>query len=709
MKTRTTLLALFALFSLSLAPTAQRTGKPDAPPEDPGGAGGGYTGPGDTTPQGGGGGSTDGSTDNPGAGAPDPLAQGGTTSTGTTYAQGVNPINGPRAGGEGPGSLSDAPPPITPASRPRIDTPNSWKLWWHYNRWDHIQDAPGLASSGTSDFFIGRGEKTQTSPLLRASRAQVQDIVQPALLEALEKGGRPELEIYALHALAKLRNVTPDPVRGGFEDVVGTYLRSGNQDVAEKAVLALGARGDDRFATMLIGILADDPVGRQALGRQRVGLRFRTFAAYALGLLGERTEVPAVRVAIYDALLEALWIERVEVQAACLTALGQTRMPVGSEYLEEGDLFAGKTRIDQVLEMRKFFEDDEQSFVARSQAPTALAALLTDAPESLRLETIFLLLGASGQHSKELREVQNASILALGELGRSGGTPIDDQVIEHLARVAYKSSQDRSTRFLAMAALGQVAGRRGLGEEPFAAVEDVRKLFVQNLGRSRGESQSWTALGLGILESTAPDRGQVADPKSTSALRKVFGKTRSNEVLGAIAIALGMVRDLEAEEMIRLRMLESGEEYVRGYCALALGMIGSPASITDLQRVLKGSTMRPFVVENAAIALALLGDQTIGSSLYEILSKSSRPKVQASIASAMGWIRDPRPVADLCEQLIDPRKNETGRAWTAVAIGRICDEDDWPWSSRIAANCQYDVWLPTLVEPQLQNGLLDLP
>ncbi len=66
-------------------------------------------------------------------------------------------------------------------------------------------------------------------------------------------------------------------------------------------------------------------------------------------------------------------------------------------------------------------------------------------------------------------------------------------------------------------------------------------------------------------------------------------------------------------------------------------------------------------------------------------------------------------MGELCRLLIDPRKNEVGRAWTAVAIGRICDEDLWPWGGRISRNLQYDVELPTLFQPKLQNGLLDLP
>ena len=212
-----------------------------------------------------------------------------------------------------------------------------------------------------------------------------------------------------------------------------------------------------------------------------------------------------------------------------------------------------------------------------------------------------------------------------------------------------------------------------------------------------------------MLEEHAEARGALPSPNSGKALRNVFQRTRSFEVAGALAIALGMLRDQEAEELLHERMLHAGGQHVRGYTALALGMIGDPSSIEDVRRILTSSTQQSFVVENAAIALVLLGDQQIGSTLFSILERASNPKIQSSVASAMGWIKDPRSLSQLCDQLIDTRKNDTGRAWTAVAIGRICDDDAWPWVGRLSVGVQYDVWLPTLIETSFQTGLLDLP
>lgn len=697
---------LLVSFQFSAPPIlAQHTKPGDITPGTGGGlpgAGGTWRGPGDTVP---------GGTENPGVPKPPPTAAPTVPGTGPDFGPG-NPLSPrPPIPIEGlPGTVGEPPPP-KPTTPPRTETLNSWQTWWHYNRWAHLEvDSSILADSGTGGFFLGHGEKAQTAPLLRATQNQIRDVVQPALTRALSQGGSADFEIFTLHALAKIRGVPLDEGTPEFSVVVRPYLKSANQYVAEKAVLALGIRGSEQYLPWLAAILADAPEGRDLVGRSLVGDRLRAFAAYGLGLLGERTNSDTVRLGVHDALMGALPAERDEVQAACLLALGFVPMPTGEEYVEGGgESYRGKTRVDQVLAILSFFEDSAQSFRARSQAPNAMARLVAGASESLRGRVAYTLLVACDPLSREPREVQNASVIALGMIGNSGTNPIDQEIRNQLEQVAYKSSGgDRSTRYLAMMSLAEAASRRGTGDEPFAGLDSTRKLLQRNL-HNRGETLAWTALSLGVLEEDANARGEVASPDSGKALRGALEKARSSEVAGALAIALGMVRDPEAGEVLLERLNESGDSYMRGYAALALGMIGVPSAIEPIREVLSNSTSQAFLVENASIGLALLGDQETGTRLFGVLDHSSNPKVQSSVASAMGWIRDPRPLSDLCEMLANGRRNDTARAWTAVALGRICDEDRWPWVGRMSVNILFDVNLPTLLEPIYETGLLDLP
>lgn len=682
----------------------QRTHNDTTPPTKPGAGGGTWTGPGDTVPGGNNPGGGPGGPKPPLPSAPAPSAQ-----PGGDYGPGFSPL-APRTAPEGtPGAPGEAPPP-KPTTPPRTETLNSWQTWWHYNRWAHLEvDGAFLTETGTGGFFLGHGERGQISPLLRATQNQIRDVVQPALTRALARGGHEEFEIYALHALAKIRGVPLTEATPDFATVVKPYLKSANQFVAEKAVLALGIRGENTFLPWLIAILGDSSAGRDLVGRSLVGDRLRAFAAYALGLLGERTADASIRVSVYDALMGALPAERDEVQAACLLALGLVPMPSGDAFIEGGDLFRGKTRVDQVLAILEFFEDTAQSTIVRSQAPNALARLVAGAPDSLRGRVAYALLAASSPLTQEPREVQNGAIIALGRIGVSGQDPIDQEIRGHLERVAYKSSADRSTRYLAMVSMAEVAVRRSAGTEPYCGLESTRRVLQRNVKNSRGETLAWTALALGILEEDAGARGEVASPESAKVLCASLEKARSFEVAGALAIALGMVRDPVAAEPLLACMDEAGDSSMRGYCALALGMIRAPAAVEPIRQVLSGSINQPFVIENASIALALLGDQQSGTRLFSVLDRSANPRIQSSVASAMGWIRDPRPLGDLCTMLADARRNDTARAWTAVAIGRICDQDRWPWVGRLSVDVQYDVALPTLLEPIYETGVLNLP
>lgn len=690
-------LALLAALALA-APASLAQSEVERP-----GPGGGYRGPGDTVPQ------------------PTPLQPGGPAAPANPGpADGVPPPPTgltpeiPGAGGVGapPGfpDPSDPPAPETPEARPVVTNPNSWQIWWHYNRWEHLE-VGGLsrlfASTGTEGFFLGRGEKVQASPILRATRNQIVERVQPTLKQVLAAGGSAELEIQALHALAKLRLLAGEDELRDFTTAARALLQSGNQEVVEKAVLALGVHGDPSFLTWLAALVQDAPLGHELLDRPRVGVRARVFAAYALGLLGERNTDLRLRREIQVELSFLLLDERPEVQAAAILAMGLAPLPDESELT--ADVEVPGTRVDQVLALLGFYEDERQDPGARSQVPYSLARLLHDAPDSLRARAAHSLLLSVGPHSSEPAEIQGAAVQALGRIGRSGEEPIDAEIRSELERIAYHSSVDGLTRYLAMVSMAQAASRKGSGEQPFAGLAPARKVLLRQLLRNRGQTLCWTALALGILEEHAADRGEAPESEAAEALRLLLHKSRGAEVGGAIAIALGLMRDHESKDLLLERLADTGEDHMRGYVSLALGMIGARAALEPLRSVCEGSLAQPFTLHQSAIALALLGDQESGWRLFELLLQASDPSAQASIAAAMGWSKDPRTLPGLCERLLARETNDTARKWAAVALGRICDTDEVPWVGRLSVGVQYDVDLPTLVEPRFLSGLLDMP
>ncbi|MEM7309765.1 MAG: HEAT repeat domain-containing protein [Planctomycetota bacterium] len=670
----------------------------------PGGAGGTYTGPGDTVPDGTGGGT--GGT-NPGT-PPPPIGGPGDFGAGPGGTP-VAPTGPPVPGMPPPGAAPAVPPdePSTPDGQPPVADPTSWQLWWHYNRWDYLpvgRAAELLASTGAGDFFLGRGQVEQRPVALRATANDVTELVQPALLEVLEIGGRKELVVYALQALAKLRDY---PVDGdwNFNAAARHYLRDGSQEISEGALLALGIRGEIFWEPSLVSVLADTKEGRELLGRSKVGHRLRAFAAYSLALIAERQIDPVFHLNLYRKLAVMLPDERPEVQGAILVAMGFCGMPVREADASGGSSSTGPvTLAGQIQTVAAFLADRHQADVARSQAPFALAHLAAGAPEPERRAALEALIETIGTHAKTPTEVRNGAVLALGDLGMS----TDGDLLADLERVVVGAGADRLTRYLAMISMARAASRPGVADEPLAGMEPTRRFLTRQLERNRGMQLAWTALALGVLEESSYDRGEMPSPDAATALRDALRKSRNADVVGAVAIALGMLRDREAREPLLERLEDSGSSVLRGYAALALGMIGAESALEPLRELLAESSNRPGSLQRVAIGLSLLGDGLAGTVLSNMLLRASAPEVQASIAAALGWVKDPRPLPKLCERLRDD-PSHLSRAWISVATGRISDPEDLPWNAHLMVTANYDAVLPTLRDPNARQGVVDYP
>lgn len=661
--------------------------------------GGHYGGPGDTVPT------------KPGGSPNAPPSAGGPGEAGPGQPSGP-PMVAPS--GPAPGSLPgeswpSLPPdePATPDSVPPVSDGASWQLWWHYNRWDYLpvgRAAELLARTGTEHFFLGRGVAPEMGTALRASDEEIGGLVQPALLEALSEGGQAELVVYALQALAKVR--AGDAEAGlTFDAVARHYLQDKNQEIAEGALIALGVRGDAAWTAPLVGVLHDTEEGQKLVARSRVGSRQRAFAAYALALLAERNPDGAYRRELYPKLVSALADERPEVQAAVLAAIGHCALPPAPAGAEAG---APLGLAEQIQAVAAFLADDKQAAVARGQAPYALGFLGRNAPEPLRVAAISALCAQLGPHSKAPTEVQNGAVIALGDLGCAQASAADLALRELLQRTVVGSGADRLTRYLALISLGRTGSRSGNGEDPFAGLDPTRNFLQGQVERSRGLELAWASLALGVLERGAQERGGLPAAASAQALRSALVSSRNADVAGGVALALGMLQDVEAVPTLLLLLTESGSPVVRGYSGLALGMIGAPQALKPLREALPGTATFPGSLQRVAMGLSLLGDAQAGAVLAAMLIKSASPEVDAAVAAALGWVKDPRPLPALVEHLRE-EESDLARAWVSVALGRIVDTAPRPWNAELMISANYDQSPDTLRDPQNGQGVLDYP
>ncbi len=682
--------------------------------QDSAGHGGTYRGPGDTVPPGGGNGGGGGAAGRGPAGpsAPDTGSPG---TPGATTGPGVAPGQAGQRRGPVDTGAAAAGPDLT-----------LWEFWWGFNKERFLNLKAAIHSAGTqtgdADFFLGQGEKSQARDTLRPSETDIRERVVPALLAALETERHNDIVTACLVGLAKIGDAKGEGGQSGFEPVIRKFLADGNQEISETAAISLGILANEASVPTLRDLLFDSDRGQELVGR-RVSTRTRAFAAFGLGLIGNRTSDADVRREIVTILAEMLAGEARsmplrDVPVACVTALGLVPLDLDPAWvapeLREGapELAVAECRQSQLAWLTDYYGDEEVSFLTRAHVPTALARLLGDVPESAGLKqgVAEILLADIDRHSKAQRELQQSCVLALGLLGDADSDELDIEIRKALTDVPHNLA-DVQARHFSLIALAQVGGRPGSSTagDATAAVPEVRKQLLLQLARGKSSMRRWAALALGLFEKSLADRtGVPASAESAAALRMALDDSNSALAIGANAIGAGILGDLQASEVLLEKLASMRAPGTRGFVCIALGLLGARDAIEPIQSVVEASKYQPDLLKSAAIGLGLLGDKPVADSLVAMLDQARGLASQASIASALGFIGDRRSIEPLIDMLGDQQKTGAARGFAAVALGIVADKEPLPWNAKIAANINYRANTATLTDPAQGTGILDI-
>ncbi len=644
----------------------------------------------------------------------------------------------------------------------------SWEDWWHFNK-DPVLElkravSSGLPTTAADEILSGPSRRAAIDPGILRSR------VAPALRALLENERSPEIITAALVALARVwgpSGVSGALSGGGSTGTSAesatialfeSRLRDGNQEIAETAALALGILRSEESLPILEALLAESPRGKELVGGRAVSDRTRAFAAYGLGLVGTAAKNNRARQIVARALCAALargdsltarTAPVVDIEVAAVIALSIDRVEPDrgpSNFSTSGPSSgvsanaAWFSRQSQVRFLRGIFEDHGRAAVVRAHAVTAIARLSSEAPDSLHAEAQDELLGALRARSKLENGPLQSCAQALGLLG-SGGIDAPDRKLR-LALIQVLEDADVQGRCFALIALAEMGGRAPTGNDEEEGPAVFRNLITDQLIRGRGMTRPWAAIALGVLErkladgsaspskippkspdkqtSLAPDadrRGGIggqgsaaeiaAAERSREILRSYFASAKQRTHIGAGAVALGLCRDRKAVPILLERLGDTSEDQGQGYLALALGMIGDEQAVVPLKELVHASKYKPEIMEQASIALALLGDKSTAPELAEMLAKAQGQAAQASIATALGRIGDVRTIEPLLK-LID-RKDLTAsaRAFAAAALGQVADSDPMPWYTPIALDLNYVATTATLLAGD-GTGLLEI-
>jgi HEAT repeat protein len=644
-----------------------------------------------------------------------------------------NPTPGGQPGGSspsGPGPGTGAPGPATGpgqgGTNPATDATvlrASWEDWGHFNQDPYLdlKWAIGTAAPATGADEIVSGSRTDARP----SPDRVRTRVVPALRELLETERTPEILGSTLVALARAGDPEGESSKSSAIPLLVKHLPDGNQEIAETAALSLGILQSEGSLPFLEALLTAGTRGKELVGGGDVPERTRAFAAYGLGLVADRAGNNRARQIVARSLCAALQNRRAaspDVEVAAVIALSLDRLEPERVASASAPWISRQTEMQF---LKGIFEDSRRRPFVRAHAATALARLAQDAPEPLRADVAEQLLAAVKPHSKVENEVLQSAAQALGLLGDADGDGLDRKIRNGLGAVL--DDPDVQARCFALVALAEIGAREGPADGNEEGSNACRNMISGELVRSRGMTRPWAAIALGVLERRILDRrgGTAGGPERPGApasgagghlapsqpvretLRAYFASARQRMHIGTGAIALGLCRDRKAVPILLDRLRETTEDQGQGFVALALGMIGAEEAVKPLRELARTSKYRPAVLEEAAIALALLGDKSTATDLAEMLAKAQGQSAQLSLANALGKIGDDRTVDPLLNLIGRKDLTSSARAFAAAALGQVADKDLLPWFSPISCDLNYLAKTGTLLAGD-GTGLLEI-
>ena len=578
---------------------------------------------------------------------------------------------------------------------------STWQYWWECNKHAYLNLRREVHRIPNDDGFHAPRYRPQANLQLAPTHEQIHQTVLPALKRTIDASNQRDTVSSCLIAMAKIGQDHED---FALVDVFAAKLQVKDQEIRETAALAMGisAVASKQARNHLINLSLDSAAGRKLTGGN-VRNRTRAFALYGLGLSANQHLGATIQRRALQTMRTVLEDENLRNRNLKVAAIhGMGLLPFDRKDA------AGLAMLDEALDsLHRYYTmpADVGTQFTQSNCPAAIAKLL--GRDHARLDSFCQLFAQDLKgENKERRcpDLARSAVLALGQLckANSDEDSPDRRYRELLAETA-KSHKDNQTRFFALLALGQIGGERN------------QQLLLRVLEtENKHEERPWAAIALGV-QAFASHQAQlqkdaVPQPQSQigEALTRQLEKAKRPELIGALGIALGLTRHLDAADLMRKRMLANlASEQQAGYLGIGLGMMRDLASIEALENTVKASSRRTWLLVQASTALGLLGDKAAAAGLHKVMGNPNTPVATfAAAAIALGDIGDLRAIGPLKHRLLDEQLTDLQRAFAAVSLGGIADPAMFPWHAKISTNINYRAAVETLTDRQ--SGVLDI-
>jgi HEAT repeat protein len=172
-------------------------------------------------------------------------------------------------------------------------------------------------------------------------------------------------------------------------------------------------------------------------------------------------------------------------------------------------------------------------------------------------------------------------------------------------------------------------------------------------------------------------------------------------------VALGLCRYQPATGMLLETATDRGDDTLAGYACLGLAMIGDAQAAPVVRDVAAHAARRPLLLQQAAIALVLLGDRSVTDQLIGMLGDQDTNLARlAAVAKALGLVGDRRSLPRLAAAAHDAGLTALARAFALAALGDIADPRLLPWNTPYAVGVNYRAAAETLRDGTA--GVLDI-
>jgi len=649
--------------------------------------------------------------------------------------------------------------PMTINDHEKISDPGAWQLWWEFNqdrflRYSSINTGGSVLTHG-ADWDLGRGSNAGSTGG-RLSAKDVQEHVLPALKDGIALGGSEDFVRSALMVMAKIGG---EQNADEFEFLLRYYLNNGQATINETAAVAMGLACGHKNYALLSSIAKDEESAREFLGRKKVPMGMRAFAAYGMGFAASSSADQSFRkqtVADLIAILEEdfgddgkaededatkhkrkrkgkaaeeeearllMEANASDLRVAAMVSIGLIPLPFASDV---DVCICGSCKVPEpetcfqsqvTYLMRHFTADKEFDSQVRAHAASTLARLILagrelagakyhDAINEIKLGVANVFSRSLSKSRRQPQVVKNSAILALGLMGDADNEDVDRWIRSELRRAATKG--DPLARRFALMSLAEVGSRRGQGEKPWHAVTEVRTDLMRTMSRGKQGTQPWAALALGVFGYQLSHQGQELSSDVDRSLARVTKGIRKPEDLGAYSLAIGLRGALSPTETLVEKLTSTKDETAKSYVALGLGLSGQKEVIKELQEILEATDREPLVQTRTGLALGLLGDQAVVEELVDRMKRTHSEEKKASIALALGYIGDKRSLEALGELLRDESiKESASRDAAILALGYMADRRSTPWRAILARGTNYLAETKTLLNAG-NTGVLNL-